>query len=93
MRRRTTGAAAGGCARALRRPARGVALRPVPIAQTGSYAITSAADLLPGQAVEPVLDLPVEHRQRLLGLALLERLADADDRRERGAERRHELAG
>ena len=35
-RRRTTGAAASGCARGLRRACCGVALRPVPIAHTGS---------------------------------------------------------
>ena len=39
-------------------------------------------DLIAGQPVEPGLDLPIEHGQRLLALALLERFADADDRRE-----------
>ena len=44
--------------------------------------MTSAADLVRREAVEPVLDLPIEHGERLVRLALLERLADADDRRQ-----------
>ena len=43
-------------------------------------------DLLGRSAVEPVLDLPIEHGERLVALALLERLADADDRRQPGAD-------
>ena len=54
--------------------------------------MTSPRDLLAGHAVEPHLDLPIEHAQRLVALALLERLADAHDRRQLGAERRHEPA-
>ena len=41
--------------------------------------------LLAGDAVEAFLDLPIEHRQRLVAVALLERFADADDRRQRRA--------
>src|SRR5207237_1003050 len=36
-------------------------------------------DLLGGQAIEAVLDLTIEDGERLIALALLERLADADD--------------
>ena len=39
-------------------------------------------DLLGGQPVETVLQLPVEHGERLVRLALLERFADAHDRRQ-----------
>jgi hypothetical protein len=39
-------------------------------------------DLVARQAVEGHADLPVQHRERLARLALLERLADADDRAE-----------
>src|SRR5688572_5258361 len=36
--------------------------------------------LLAGNAVETFLDLPIEHRRRLVAIALVERFADADDR-------------
>src|SRR6185295_5054425 len=41
---------------------------------------------------EPLLDLAVEHVERLVSLALIERLADAGNRREPRAERRDDLA-
>ena len=44
------------------------------------------------QAIEAVLDLPIEHRERFVPLALLERLADADDRRQAAGDRRGHLA-
>ena len=49
-------------------------------------------DLLGGELIQPVLDLAIEHGERLVALALLERLADADDRRQPGADRRQRLA-
>ena len=55
--------------------------------------MTSSADLLAGQPIEPDLDLPIEHVERLVALALIERLADADDRRQSGRERRDALCG
>ena len=70
----------------------GVALRPVPMAHTGSYAMTSEptwAGVRPGQRR---VDLAVEHGQRPVRVALLERLADADDGREVGRRGRRELA-
>ncbi len=70
----------------------GVAFLPVPIAQTGSYAMSRRADLIGGQAVEAGANLAIEHGERLAPLALSERLADADDRREPGRDRRARLA-
>ena len=48
-----------------------------------------AADLIPRHAVEPDLDLPIQHFERLVAFALVEGLADADDRRQLAAERGH----
>ena len=49
-------------------------------------------DLIAAQAVEAALDLPIEHVHRLVALALLERFADADDRRQRRRDRGGRLA-
>src|SRR5207244_5304315 len=44
-----------------------------------------------GDAVETITDLPIEHAEGLAALALIECLADADDRRESARERRSNL--
>src|SRR5205807_1406172 len=51
-----------------------------------------ARNLIAGEPVEPNLDLTIEDGERLVALALVERLADADDRNELGAERGGDLA-
>ena len=66
----------------------GVALRPVPIAQTGSYASTSPASWSAVRPSRPARQLLDRARQRLIRLALLERLANADDRHQPRRERR-----
>ena len=63
----------------------GVAVLPVPIAQTGSYAITSRS-CVAGRERDR-LDLDLEHELGVPGLALLERLADAGDHAEPRFER------
>ncbi len=60
----------------------GVAVLPVPIAQTGSYAITIVADLLGLEPVERGVELGDAVRHVLAGLADLQALADAQDRRD-----------
>ncbi len=57
-----------------------------------------AGNLIAGHAVEPDLDLTIEDLERLIAFAFLERLTDADDWRQLGAERGdgppiHELVG
>jgi hypothetical protein len=42
-------------------------------------------------AVESVANLPIEHGERLVALALIERFADADDRREAAGKRSTDL--
>ena len=49
------------------------------------------SDLLAGQPVEPLLDLPVEHDQRHTTVALLQRLSDAHDRCQLRPERGKQL--
>ena len=70
-----------------------LATRPVPIAHTGSYAMTACADLLGGQPGQR----PAQHLDVVLdvvtGLADLELLADADDRDEAVLERGGRLRG
>ena len=66
----------------------GVAVRPVPIAQTGSYAITSrCAATSRVDAVEAARELRVDDLERAAAVALGERLADAHDRAEAAGER------
>src|ERR1041385_6329883 len=48
-------------------------------------------ELLAGEPLEPLLDLAVEDVERLLAVALVERLADADDRGQPGTDRGHRL--
>ena len=63
----------------------GVAVRPVPIAQTGSYASTSRFVLAGGEGNRLHLDL--EHELHVARLPLLQRLTDAGDHAEAGLER------
>src|SRR5262249_59894244 len=95
-----------------------VAVRPVPIAHTGSYAITSSDSCAAvirsrpslicrsstssvslrsrSSSVSPTQTIGVNSAaidvERLVALALLERLADADDRRQLGGDCRERLA-
>ena len=59
-----------------------MATRPVPIAQIGSYAITTSARRSVGHAREVLLDLLAQLAVGLVVVALLLGLADAQDRRQ-----------
>ena len=54
----------------------------------GNHQLT---DLLRRQVIQALLDLTVEHLERLVALALVQRLADAGDRRQAGGKRRVHL--
>jgi hypothetical protein len=49
-------------------------------------------DLRAGDAIQAVLELTIQHLERLVPLAFLERLADAHDRRQLRRDRRDDLA-
>merc|ERR1719217_1392013 len=57
----------------------GVAVSPVPMAQTGSYAMTMLLHLLRRHARQPLAELRGAHGKGLARLALLLELADAED--------------
>ena len=58
----------------------GVALRPVPIAQTGSYAITRFLQFLWTQTGETAAQLDRQNFFHVAFVALIERFSDANDR-------------
>ena len=69
----------------------GVATRPVPMAQIGSYAITTSASRSSGTFSSALLDLVAKLALRLAALALLLGLAHAEDRLQPGVERGRHL--
>ena len=69
----------------------GVATRPVPMAQTGSYAMTSFADLLRRESGQRPLDVGSVSGHLAELLPHLEALADADDRDDAARDRLHGL--
>ena len=60
----------------------GVAVLPVPIAQTGSYAMTTDATCSALRPLQRGVELGQAVRHLAVGLADLQALADAEDRRD-----------